>query len=231
MKTTTRFATFALLTLAAAPSAFADVPPPVDCTGMQAGAGCVLPMGDAGICVEQNGALACVTACDPTSGSGCCDLATATCCGPSAQNGVCKSVPGGYACDSTDAQACTGKAQGASCTTEAGETGSCQRVGDSNCSFGTCKPTAGTTASSTSGTTSGTGGATTASTTNGTTSGTGGATTGSTTSGAAGGTSGGPGQAGSGCSIEGLPARAPLGMGLFVAALGATALRRRRSPA
>ena len=45
---------------------------PVDCTGMTAGAGCVLGAGAPGICVEQNGALVCEAACDPTNENSCC---------------------------------------------------------------------------------------------------------------------------------------------------------------
>jgi hypothetical protein len=196
-KTTTHLAAFTLLTLAGARPAFADIPPPVDCTGMKAGAACVQPTGQDGVCVEQNGSLVCATACDPTSGSGCCDVTTGkTCCGTNLPNGVCKSVTGGYACDTTDTQACNGQSKGASCKTGAGEMGTCETTGDSECSFLTCKPSAGS--------------------------------TGSGASGMAGGTSGGSGSGG-GCSIERLPASAPIGAGLLVATLGATALRRRRS--
>ncbi len=225
-KTTTRLAAFALLSLAAVPSASADIPPPVDCTGKTAGAGCVLDEGDQGICVEQSGSLVCETACDSaSSGSGCCDLAHATCCGTNANNGVCKSVPGGFACDSTNSQVCSNKTQGASCKTGAGQTGTCETTGDSGCSFLTCTPPAGTT-SSTSGTTSSTSGSSTSGTTG--TSGGGGDTSGTT--GTTGTTSGGQGTSGSshGCALEGPRENAPLGMGFLAAALGATALGRRR---
>jgi hypothetical protein len=219
-KITTSFAAFALFSLAAARSARADVPPPMPC-GTQAGTVCTLDSGDPGICIEQNGSITCVASCDPQLGTGCCDPMGSSCCGTDEPNGVCKMVQGQNVCDSTDTQTCSMKANGEACTTEAGEAGSCETTGDSTCSFLVCKPAAGTSASSTNSTSS-TSGKTGSST----------ATTGSSSSGGGAGGAGvslmGPSSDG-GCSIEGLPARAPLGMGLLAAALGATALRRRRS--